>query len=184
MPDEMRAELEASARKRGWSLAQDLLWRVRVSLTKGHEEHNDRALRALCYVISEMARKHLHTASADRAGEWWHRDPFTFKAFRLGVANLLETLQPPGELRRPRTKDGRYLYGTETPESIADYAAKETKSDLFYDTPQSLARLKAALRSYSPHVGEWMMDELEKGIYAMSNARRDFGIDEPKEPWS
>jgi hypothetical protein len=183
MPADMRAELKASALKRGWSLAQDLLWRVRVSLNREREEHEDRALRALCYVISEMARKQLWTDHPDRAGERWHRDPFTFKAFSLGVSNLLTALQPPGELRRPRTKTKDYFYGLETPESIAEHASKEVLSDLLYDTPQSLDRLKAAIQSYSPdNWSEWMLDEIERSTYGMSRARRDLGIDEPKEP--
>jgi len=196
MPDEMRDELEAAAHKRGWSLTQELLWRLRASLTReDHEQHQDRALRALCFLISEMARKKLCTGEpwyrdehTERAGAPWHRDPFIFMAFRLAVAKLLEALQPPGELRRPRTKTKDYFYGTDTPESLADHAAKGILSDLYYGTPQDAEDLKAFVQAwklpYMPQFGERMVEELERQGNTMTRARRDVGIDEPKEPKS
>ena len=193
MPDDMRGELEAAAHKRGWSLTQEVLWRLRASLTKeDHEQHQDRALRALCFLISEMTRKFLYTGEPwyrderyERRGEPWHRDPFTFKAFRLGVAELLEALQPPGELRPPRRKDGNYFYGMETPESLARHAAKETFFNLFYSKPDVTEDMRAIIQSvklpYMPQFGERMIEELERKGNTMTRARKDLGIDEPKE---
>jgi hypothetical protein len=186
MPESMRSELEASAHKRGWSLTQELLWRVRVSLSKEREEHRDRAVRALCFLISEMALKYFSSEGRQLA-EPWQRDPFTFAAFKLAVGKLLDALQPEGELRPPRTKDGRDRYRTETTESLADHAAKETLSNLFY-TQMPDRDLKAIIQSIplpdNPHWGEWLVEELERDFYAMSNARRDLGIEKPKEPQS
>jgi hypothetical protein len=181
MPEGMRGELETAAHKRGWNLTQELLWRVRGSLSKEREEHRDRALRALCFVISEMALKYFSTEGRQIA-EPWHRDPFTFTAFKLAVGKLLDALRPPGDLRRPRLKDGRWRYGNETPQSIADHAAKETLSDLFY-TRMPDRDMKAIIQSMTlvdnPHWGEWLAEVLERDFYAMSDARRDLGIDEP-----
>jgi len=90
------------------------------------------------------------------------------------VDKLLEALRPPGDLRRPRLKDGRWRHGTETPESIADHAAKETLSDLFY-TRMPNQNLKAIIQSMTlpdnPHWGEWLAEVVERDFYAMSNAR-------------
>jgi hypothetical protein len=196
MPGDMRDNLEAAAHKRGWSLTQEVLWRLRASLTRDdHEQHQDRVLRALCFLISEMARKKICTgepwyrdAHTEREGGQWHQDPFIFMAFRLAVAKLLEALQPPGELRRPRTKSRGYFYGMDTPESLADYAAKGILSDLFYDTPQTTEDLKAFVQSwklpYMPQFGARMVEELERQGNTMTRARKDLGIDEPKEPKS
>ena len=193
MDNDLRHQLERAASKRGrkraWNLSQEILLRLRVSLNREHEEHPDRALRALCFVISEMARNFFSTEGRvpEIAGGPWQRDPFTFTAFKLAVGKLLDGLQPPGDLRRPRTKDGDWRYGTETPESIAEHAAKEILSDLSYtrmpDQEMRTLIQKITLPT-NPHYGEWLAELLERDFYAMSSARRDLGIDEPKEPQS
>lgn len=196
MPDDMRGELERAAHKRGWSLTQELLWRLRASLTReDHEQHQDRALRAICFLISEMTRKNLCTgelwyrdAHTERAGGPWHKDPFIFTAFRLAVAKLLKGLQPSGDLHQPGTKSGRDFYSISTPESLAGEAAKEILSDLFYSRPQETENLKAFIQSwrlpYMPQFGERMVEELERQGNTMTRARKDLGIDEPKESQS
>ena len=192
--DDLRGQLETAAtkrakRKQNWNLSQEILLRLRVSLNREHEEHPDRALRALCFVVSEMVRKFFTTEGREPeiAGGPWQRDPFTFTAFKLAVGNLLDRLQPPGELCPPRLKDGRQRYGIETPESIAEHAAKEILSDLYYtrmpDQEMKTLIQRVTLPS-NPHYGEWLAELLERGFYAWSNARRDLGIDEPERTQS
>src|SRR3974390_1784966 len=92
MPDDMRARLDAAARKKGWSLSQELLWRLRVSFEKeNYRDQRDPATRALCFLIAETAQRVHFNVPLE-----WQRNPFLFKAFKLAVATLLDALQPPG----------------------------------------------------------------------------------------
>jgi len=190
MPDNMRAELEAAAKNRGWSLTQELLWRIRVSLSKDRQDSRDSTLRAICFLISAMATRGLYTR---RPGKPWYQDPFTFRAFKLGVAKLLDALEPRGEISIPIHESGtRFaglpIYSTliKTPEDAADFAAEGELLRLFHIGPEGFTRdAEDRLRGTSS-LAEWneFLDDYERGLYALSDARRDLGIDEPKKPES
>ena len=186
MQPEMRKELEASAKKKGWSLTQELLWRLRASLSKEREARRDPATRALCFLISEMAKKIYAPIPLE-----WHRNPFLFSAFTIGVANLLRELEPPGEIQSPIDRntltESTYwlieLY--RTPETIANDAARETLTSLYYAREMS-EQNKQLVRSVNipgaPGYGEQVVEMLEFEFYSMSAARRDLGIDVDNPP--
>jgi hypothetical protein len=191
MPDNIRAELEAAAKKRGWSLTQELLWRLRVSLSKDREDRRDSALRAICFLITLMATRSLHTR---RPGKPWYQDPFTFRAFKLAVAKLLEGLEPRGEISIPFYESGtRFagypIYSTliKTPEDAAEDAAGYQLARLFHSraepvTPDHREWMRILPGISSPAELDEFVDYYEREVYALSDARRDLGIKEPKEP--
>jgi Arc-like DNA binding domain len=186
MPPEMRKELESAAKKKGWSLTQELLWRLRVSLSKEQETRRDPATRAVCHLISEMGDK-IHK----RIPLEWRRNPFLFRAFKIGVANLLDELEPPGEIQSPidrNTLTESTYWLTElyrTPETIANDAARETLTSLYYAREMS-EQDKQLLRSVNipgaPGYGEQVVGMLESEFYSMSAVRRDLGIDVDNPP--
>ena len=49
MPDELRAELEAAARRRNRNLTDELIGRIRGSFAREHEQKRDPATRALLF---------------------------------------------------------------------------------------------------------------------------------------
>ena len=49
MPDDLRAELEAAARRRNRNLTDELIGRIRVSFAREHEQKRDPATRALLF---------------------------------------------------------------------------------------------------------------------------------------
>jgi Arc-like DNA binding domain len=187
MPDDLRAELEASAAKRGRTLTQELLWRLRLSLNRERIDRQDQVTRAICFLISDLAEK-LHF----RQGDNWHRDPFTFRAFKLAVAKLLDALEPSGEAVSPFAK----LEGSEvpllrrqaecwfkTPESAATHVATITLQNLFQPrkiTVEEKAVLKQAdVTMTNPdlaRVGDMLIDEFEREYFAMDIAGRVLGI--------
>jgi hypothetical protein len=184
MPPDMRKELESASKKKGWSLTQELLWRLRVSLNKQQEVRRDPATRAICYLISRMGEK-IHK----RIPLEWRRNPFLFRAFKIGVANLLDELEPPGEIQSPIDQgtltESTYVDLYRTPETIANDAARETLTSLYYtrEMPESQ---KQAIRSLSlpgePKYGEQLVELLESDFYSESAARRDLGIDVDSPP--
>ena len=182
MPDHMRDMLEAEARKNGVSLTQELLSRIRASR---NTDHNDRALRALYFLIARVAQRYIFGLGA---GKPWHLDPFAFKAFRLAVNKVLERLQPPGEIVNKalgeippgESTEGRPFL-SKTPEEQADWAAKEVLKEFFRSPEEILTedlriKLRSAKPPDDPHWGEKMLDEIERSLNAMASARKDLGF--------
>jgi hypothetical protein len=188
MPDDMRARLDAAARKKGWSLSQQLLWRLRVSFEKeNHADHRDPATRALCFLIAETAQR-VHIGIPVE----WHRNPFLFRAFKLAVASLLDALAPAGAVESPLPEFSKVLEPRElqligdrwkTPETAAAEAAKLTLTSLLlpaHDVEDVKTRLRGLNFPERPNLSEELIKEFEREFYVMANARRDLGIDEPK----
>jgi hypothetical protein len=203
MPDNIRVELEAAAKKRGWSLTQELLWRLRVSLSRGREDRRDAALRAIFFLITQMATQSLYTDTRGR-GKPWYQDPFTFRAFKLAVAKLLDGLEPRGEISIPLYEIGSELAGhpiysrlagqpiystlIKTPEDAAEYAAEWELHKLFHSivepvTPDLREWMRTKLVSSEAELDEHI-DYRMRELYAFSDARRDLGIKEPQKPKS
>jgi hypothetical protein len=188
MPDDMRARLEAAAQKKGWSLSQELLWRLRVSFEKdNYADHRDPATRALCFLIAETAQRVRIGIRVE-----WHRNPFLFRAFKLAVAALLDRLEPPGSAKSPLPEFSKVLKPRQlqligdhwkTPETAAAQAAKLTLTSLFlpaHDVEEVKTRLRGLNFPERPNLNEELIKEFEGEFYAMANARRDLAIDEPK----
>ena len=195
MPDDMRARLEAAAQKKGWSLSQELLWRLRVSFEKdNYADHRDPATRALCFLIAETAQRVRIGIRVE-----WHRNPFLFRAFKLAVAKVLDALEkmltglePAGEPKSPLPEFSKVLKPHElqligdrlkTPETAAAEAAKLTLTSLFlpaHDVEDVKTRLRGLNFPERPNLSEELIKEFEREFYVMANARRDLGIDEPK----
>ena len=190
MPDDMRARLDAAARKKGWSLSQELLWRLRVSFEKeNYRDRRDPATRALCFLIAETAQR-VHIGVLVE----WNRNPFLFRAFKLAVAALLDELEPAGSAKSSVPEFSKVLKPHElqlfgdrwkTPETAAAEAAKLTLTSLFlpaHDVEDVKTRLRGLNFPERPNLSEELIKEFEREFYAMANARRDLGIGEPKGP--
>jgi hypothetical protein len=182
MPDDLRTELEAAAAKRGRSLTQEMLWRLRVSLNRERIDRQDQVMRALCFLFTDLAEK-LHS----RQGGKWHRDPFTYRAFKLAVAKLLDALEPPGDAKSPFAKlensDERLhqqlFEWFKSPESAATHVASLTLESLF--RPKKItAEEKAVLRQVkTPDYADWgdlFIEEQEREYFAMDTVGRVLGV--------
>ncbi len=184
MPDDLRAELERAAGKKGWSLTQELLWRLRSSYrTEREQARRPPASRAISFLISELAER----IGFFRLSEW-HRFPLAFRAFRLAVAKVLAALEP-------RTSDAdltlnpfalfveghRQLFGDEiaaayeTPESYADFIANGLIHDLLRGNPQIQAVLRNMRNDPAPELRDLAAAYLDM-MYGVADARRDLEI--------
>ena len=183
MPSDLRGQLERSAEKKGWSLSQELLWRLDSSYKK--QRNRERATpvtRALSFLFGELISR---VAFPDRSGGW-HRNPFLFRALRLAIDKLLEALEPPGDVQGPY-EEGLELYAHShfsseeivasymTPEARADLAAKQLLDALMRPDPRMETGLRE-LRSHPVHgpVAEMLLDD----FYGFADVRRDMGIDQ------
>jgi hypothetical protein len=136
-------------------------------------------MRALCFLISQIA---YHVHMGQTLSKEWHRDPVLFREFRIGVTKLLDELAPPDDTR-PQLPPG--LHPTLRDDWIADphasgLRAADTTLGALYQMGLTLSEVRTLLQLMNPEARA----DMEELFYDMSSARRDLGIDEPKEPKS
>jgi hypothetical protein len=110
MPADMKEQLSTAAKGRrqgrGWSLTQELLFRLQRSFDRERDERRDPAARALCYLLAEV----ITTVAFNVRPRHWRSDPFAFRTMRLAFNYLLDALEPSGEIQAPtRTDKGNPL---------------------------------------------------------------------------
>src|SRR5215469_17778158 len=54
MPQDLRDQLEKARQASGRTLSQELLWRAKMSFDRDRHLSRDRALRAFCFLFSEL----------------------------------------------------------------------------------------------------------------------------------
>jgi hypothetical protein len=171
MPDDVRVELEAAARRRGHNLTDELIGRLRSSFNREDEQQRDPVTRALASLISAIGRN----VNIYRSKEW-HRDPFAFRAFKLGVAKLLDLLEPRGEITTHVIERNHYR-PFQTPESLADFAADSILYKLFYGTlsmDQAEALLGLMSGPASADTVDWFVNataEVKREEYELERVR-------------
>jgi hypothetical protein len=130
---------EAAAQNGHDNLSQEIVNRLKRSLADDKARTKDRALEALCFVIEQTAQQvtgdtfilDKETKAATTAYSW-RSDPFFFRAFKLAIAQVLDALEPRGEIEPPDIRGpdldpdsagARWLQSFKTPEARASYAA-------------------------------------------------------------
>jgi hypothetical protein len=191
MPNDVRAELEAAARRRNRNLTDELIGRLRVSFAKEHEQKRDPATRALLFLISQVAEQ-VHMNSPIE----WHQNPFMFRAFKLAVARLLDALEPSGKIQSPWKDVGKAYFEVargerekpapllahwfadahQTPEKTAVGVADAILRLLVGGSPtlnEQLLHLRdLAAKHPQNEIYRSLSDNLERDLYGMSDARR------------
>src|SRR6516225_956648 len=82
MPQDLRDQLEQARKASRRSLSQELLWRAKISFERDRDLSRDRALRAFCFLFSELAQAICPSGFPDDIPDW-RFDPWLFQAFRL-----------------------------------------------------------------------------------------------------
>jgi hypothetical protein len=198
--DDLREQLEAVAtarQKRNWNLSQEILLRLRISLNNEREEQRSPAMRALCFLIAQLAD---HVVGPKMLGEGkevaiynWRADPFFYRAFKIAVGQLLDALEPPGPIKAYPIKitreDGpdldigdyeagldpslrRYLETFETPEARAQYSIDYVLT-AFRGFPQWSAEVREEQRKL---VTEYGFPTQIREFYGMPDAARDLAV--------
>ena len=136
-------------------------------------------MRALCFLFSELGVA-VHSNIPD-----WHSNPFLFRAFKIAVAKLLDTLEPSGDTDRPPDsfvalwKDSEMLtQRIESPTSLADQAAGNVL--WAYEKPHPSGSVwEDAMRSFGIEVKDMsiqLQDSLKHSFYGMADAQRDLAV--------
>lgn|SRR5262249_30404847 len=132
-----RKALEKEAKAAGQSISQLAERLLITGLAERRERDKDRAMRALCFLITQLAHHivgpHVRKEGSEVAVFDWRSDPFFYRAFKLSVGQLLDALEPPGPIeKRPvvtvykgemNPSMQRYVDSFKTPEARAEYSA-------------------------------------------------------------
>jgi hypothetical protein len=197
---ETRAALEREASATGQSISQvaeRLLW---VGIAERRRRSKARPLRALCFVIEQIALEvgsgrwmdpgqysDRQAAAVERLLNEWRTDPFLFRAFEIAVAKVLNALRPKGEMKSRYPSElieqlsGEDFYDPQTtelmketyksPENLASHAATNVWIRLNRTDP--LSQREREMMRHGEYVGEMMLEE----FYGMGDARRDLALD-------
>jgi hypothetical protein len=183
MPDDMREQLETAAMERDWTLTDELLLRLRGSFRRERDESRQPSMRALCFLISELADHIVGVKVAWGKSEFgfydWRSDPFFYKAFKIALGRLLDALEPPGPIKvyqitaneaelEPSWK--HYLASFKTPEARAEYSVEYILTAL-REAPHRTAERREEQRKL---VG--MHPALMREFYGMPDAARDLVV--------
>jgi len=195
------AQLRRAADQAGHGiLSREISNRLGRSLARERDESRDPATRALCFLISEIAEK-IRWASPQ-----WHGKPFFFKAFKIGVAKLLDEIEPKGKIQPPPMKkivdvlreqpisktfagiDSQWadelVKAWQTPKTIAGKAVKETVFDLYnvadLRAKSYLASLLNSEDKIARGIGEFSLAQAERTQYGMADVRRDLELMQPE----
>jgi hypothetical protein len=183
---ETRRSLEHEAKVSGQSISQLAERLLRDGLAERRQEaEQDKALRAICFIISEIARITIgpHVSDGKREARLydWRSDPFFYKAFTIAVGRVLDALSPPGEIKAPEISlaEGepdasmeRWLKSFETPESRAEYTA-DTILRLFRNLPRVSEEERERQRKL---LNENYTPALARQFYQIPDAAADLAV--------
>jgi hypothetical protein len=176
MPDDLRDTLGAEAHKSGSTLTQEVLRRLRESLK---ESERDPKLRALCFLIRELAGHIVGPSVGEVPLYDWRSDPFFYRAFKIGISQLLDALEPPGPIKAPEFEVNkgspdpamkRYLASFESPEARAEYSADYILNAL-RQAPERTAEQEEEQKKIAA-----LHPSLMREFYGMPSAVRDLAI--------
>jgi hypothetical protein len=132
---ETRKALEHEAKVSGKSISQ-VAERLLVSALSDRRMGDlGRAKRAMSYLVAEIAHHiegiHAQEGRRFRTPFKWRSDPFFYEAFKIAVAQVLEALTPPGEIKPPDLKvhhaespsDRDWVESFKSPKARGEYVA-------------------------------------------------------------
>ena len=191
MPQDLRDQLERARQASRRSMSQELLWRAKMSFDRDRDLSRDRAMRAFCFLFSELAQVICVDPKLEPD---WRFDPWLFQAFKLAVVKLLDRFQPAGKMKLPEfwqfvreapDTDGLFPNReerkgmTESPEAMADYAVQKVLSN--FSDPRQVGRMYKGGKGMDEKMADpsdrrimgHLIQELETTYYGMIDAHRD-----------
>ena len=174
MPQDLRDQLEKARQASGRTLSQELLWRAKMSFDRDRHLSRDRALRAFCFLFSELIQAICINA---KPVSDWRFDPWLFQTFKLAVVKLLDRFQPAGKIKLPEPwqffREMPDVEGyppnkkvreqiTQSPEAMADCAVHKVLSD--FADPRRVGRLHKSLKGSEGRIDPVLAGAVEKTL--------------------
>jgi hypothetical protein len=197
---ETREALEREASASGQSISQVAERLLMLGLEERRQRAANRPLRALCYVIEQIALRASEgryvkypddlAAEAVRMRDMWRTDRFRFVAFKIAVGMLLDAVEPRGEMQSPFPGESIDEFAAEAVEFFGVNPAVVELLKSAYKSPESLAAyifsnvwaqlnrahdLSERERELLRH-GKWVGDAIREEFYALADARVDLNL--------
>lgn len=199
MPQELREQLAAAAKKSRRSVGQEVVSRLTNSFGIDRNKERDPAVRAICFLLAELVDK-IRWASGPYE---WHTSPFLFRTVKIGFAKLLDAIEPKGELPppppmlsmaedlkkrskgTPLEKDATRAANEmaalwKTPQRVGAKAAENTISDLYHGAQSEIETLSRLLgfeeNEQVRELATFGKARAERTHYGMSDVRRDLKL--------
>jgi hypothetical protein len=184
---ETREALDREATLSGQSLSQVAEVLIRAGLNRRRELDRDRPMRALCFLIAELAKflsldrslsskKSISFGKADET--YWRTNPFVFKALQAAIPLAMQEFAPDGPVVPPEAfkKHHKYL-GKKPPQTPEEWAADMTDWLMF-----AMINLQRPRRSILPGVrGDEWAAKFDTWIYGLFDAGKDLGINQSED---
>jgi hypothetical protein len=182
----LEAAAKAVAKHRKWTITDELVSRLRKSFIRDREEARNPALQALCFLFSDLASYMF----VDVSEFDWRSNPFLFRAFKIGVAKLLDTLEPRGNhdksplsgfiesMEKVNPEMAKHFAEiTKSPEVFAENAVSHTLAN-FYRTEPAYKRWEKVMQEVNEEdaVAGRLYKDMEQTFYGMARARDALAI--------
>jgi hypothetical protein len=176
---ETRKALDAEAEATGLSISQLAEKLLRDGLKERRAAEKDPAMRALCFLIAQLARHVVGPTDAS-----WRSSPFFYEAFKFAVVQLLDALDPPGTYGEPPQMTVAEPPGAAINPSLQRYLASFRNSQA---RAEYSADLVLSLLREIPFWNEERRDRANKivgahspsavgALYGMSDAAEDLAV--------
>jgi hypothetical protein len=175
---ETRKALEAEAKATGLSISQLAEKLLINGLKERRATEKDPAMRALCFLIAQLARHVVGPTEAD-----WRSHPFFYEAFKFAVVQLLDALDPPGTYGEQQMTVAeppsaalnpslqRYLASFQNPQARAEYSA-----DLVLSLLREIPFWNEAHRDEANKIVSTVSSSSVGELYGMSDAAEDLAV--------
>ena len=174
--DSLRATLEAQGRVSGGMSAVALRW-----LGEGYhaerERKRDKRMRALCYVIAEIASTVCSFKyEGDTPALDWRTNPFAFETLKLVIIKFLDEIKPKGKIKSPAKEypvleDHLNPWGPHsTPTKRADDVAEIILHNFFNAKQFDVEKM------FGVGLDDKTRASLQHAVYGMSDAQKDLLI--------
>jgi hypothetical protein len=164
-PELMGALKQATQTWPGRKVSTFAEYLLNKGLRDREESKRDPAMRALSFVIAETAHQvvGIHRFNSETKQEMspfsWRSDPFFYRAFKLAVGQILDALEPKGEIKSPKLR-------TLDPEAVSDPLIAQWVQS--FETPEARAEAAADhVLSALATMPSWTTDERERARHEL-----------------
>jgi hypothetical protein len=156
MPHDMRVRLDEASKDSGRNLTQEVLYRLEKSFDRDRLLDRDPA----SFALADLLERVIEIVKANLRIRRWRNDPFAFRTVKLAFNQILDALEPRGEIVQPKwsedseTGEAFWLWfvpgsghfsTSDTPEGAADFTANVIRMQLEDETETRMAAIRRAL---------------------------------------
>lgn len=178
---EIRAALEAESRAAGQSMSQVAERVIRLGLQAEQDRRRDNPMHALCYLIAETGRVVGGFCGPDGRPKFdWRTNHFMFRAFKLAVGHLLDTLEPESRVDHASEQFDQIAFRELPPTMLESYSSPEARARnaamIIWQALQTAEPVPQQETDGARSRRERHGEIVEAQRYGMSHARRDLNI--------